>query len=248
MNTLVQGLVLGDAFGEALQRCWLAGGRPGSSFEVVERDDGNIGVTDAASYFASFEQWPSVEQAICDHATGRILDIGCGAGRHGLVLAERDLEVVGVDASPGAVAVAKERGLHAVEGLAEELPTDIGRFDTILMLGNNLGLLGGVEQAQRMLRGLAEVSNPGARILASSTDPYATSNEAHLAYHERNRQRGRLPGQVRMRVRHGMLATAWFDYLFVSEVELRLMLDDSPWRPASFHQDTAGYAVVLEQR
>lgn len=215
---------------------------------MVERDDGNIGVTDVATYFASVEHWSPIEQAVCDHAVGRVLDVGCGAGRHGVVLAERGLEVVGVDASSGAVAVARQRGLRAFEGRAADLPAAVGRFDTILMLGNNLGLLGGVEQAQQVLHGLAEVANPRARILASTIDPHATSNAAHLAYHDRNRQQGRLPGQVRMRIRHGMLATTWFDYLFVSEPELRALLDNSPWRPSSFHHDAANYTVVLEQR
>ncbi len=42
---------LGDAFGQILMRWWRAGGLVGQAFEVIERDDGLIGVGDAARYF-----------------------------------------------------------------------------------------------------------------------------------------------------------------------------------------------------
>jgi hypothetical protein len=38
-------------------------------------------------------------------------------------------------------------------------------------------------------------------------DPYQTTVTEHLAYHERNRLRGRYPGQIRMQVRDGTAAT-----------------------------------------
>jgi hypothetical protein len=44
--------------------------------------------------------------------------------------------------------------------------------------------------------------------------------QAHRAYHERNRALGRLPGQIRLRVRYQNLATPWFDYLFASVEEI----------------------------
>jgi protein phosphatase len=45
-----------------------------------------------------------------------------------------------------------------------------------------------------------------------------------------NRRRGRMDGQVRIRVRYRELATPWFDYLMVGEDELRALLDGTGWR------------------
>lgn len=72
-----------------------------------------------------------------------------------------------------------------------------------------------------MLANLARLAAPGARLLGLGTDPYATTTPEHLAYHESNQRRGRIPGQLRIRVRHGNVATGWFDYLLASVSELR---------------------------
>jgi hypothetical protein len=106
----------------------------------------------------------------------------------------------------------------------------LGPFDTVLLLGNNLGLLASAERATVVLSNLATVMRPGGRLLGSGLDPYRTGIEAYLAYHDWNRQRGRMPGQVRMRVRDGALATSWFDYLFVSLTELQKILTNTPWQ------------------
>ena len=45
---------------------------------------------------------------------GRVLDLGCGAGRVGLHLQSRGHDVVGIDVSPLAVEIAGQRGLADV--------------------------------------------------------------------------------------------------------------------------------------
>jgi SAM-dependent methyltransferase len=106
---------LGDAFGQALARCWASGARRGVTYEVVEREDGYIGVTDAADYFADPADWSPVEQWGCEQVVDRVLDIGRGAGRHAVPLGRAGHAVVGLDASQGAVEVARARGVCAVE-------------------------------------------------------------------------------------------------------------------------------------
>lgn len=239
---------MGDAFGSILTRCWEAGAVAGAAFEVVERDDGYIGVGDAARYFAGADSWSSVEQWACERVTGRVLDVGCGAGRHALPLQAAGHEVAGLDASPGAVAVATQRGVAAVVGSVEQIPSGLGLFDTVLLLGNNLGLLASAERAAVVLSNLAAIMRPGGRLLGSGLDPYRTATDAHLAYHDWNRQRGRMPGQVRMRVRDGALATSWFDYLFVSLTELQEILTNTPWELGHVEEHEGSYAVLLNYR
>lgn len=237
---------VGDAFGAVLRRCWDHGGTPGVALEIVERDDGHLDVGDAGRYFADTEDWSAVDRWACERATGRVLDAGCGAGRHALALARKGHDVVGLDASPGAVQVATARGVAAVLGSVERLPPDLGAFDTVLLLGNNLGLLAGPAHARAVLDHLAAMTRPGGRLLGSGLDPHDTDDAAHVAYHEWNRRRGRLPGQTRLRIRDGAVATDWFDYLFASPAELRELVAGSPWRLRDLYQHQASYAVHLD--
>lgn len=86
-----------------------------------------------------------------------------------------------------------------------------------------------------------------ARIVACSNDPYATEDSAHLAYQERNRKRGRMSGQLRVRVRYRTLIGPWFDYLIVSPDEMAEIVDGTGWRISRLVQDEgSSYVAVLE--
>lgn len=71
----------------------------------------------------------------------RILDAGCGIGRHVGFFAEQGLDACGVDLSPDAVGVAKRwlrrRGLKADVGVADlaRLPFPDGHFDAVVSFG-----------------------------------------------------------------------------------------------------------------
>src|SRR5215469_2439557 len=83
------------------------------SAEVVERDDHWFACsTGAPAYFAPFEEWPSVERRATGQVRGRVLDVGCGAGRVALHLQARGHEVVAIDISPLAVKTARLRGVR----------------------------------------------------------------------------------------------------------------------------------------
>lgn len=217
-----------DGFGELLRDCWESGPRPGACAQVIERDDGFVSIEDAYRYFTPPEEWVTAEQHAVELARGRVLDVGCAAGRHMLAIAE-DCQVVGIDPSPGAVQVAQKRGLDARLGTILQ-PGEIGTFDTIVLLGGNLGLLGSAEQAPAVLTSLAGLARPGARLLAVGHDPYAVTMPEHLAYHQGNRAIGRLPGQVRMRVRYRRWVGDWFDRLLISPEELSELAGSSAWR------------------
>jgi SAM-dependent methyltransferase len=240
---------IGDAFGRLLLDCFEAAGADGDTTEIIERDDGFIGSGNARRYFASPLEWPPIELELLNRARGHVLDIGCGAGRHILELQGRGLNVTGLDTSPGAIEVSRRRGVRTVfQGRVDELA--IGGetlFDCFLMLGNNLGLLQSAEAAPEMLAALAARARPGALILGTTIDPYDTAVPGHLAYHERNRQRGRMGGQVRMRVRHRELASEWFDYLMFSEQELAGLIGGTGWQAVEVLRDGPRIGAVLKR-
>jgi cyclopropane fatty-acyl-phospholipid synthase-like methyltransferase len=159
-----------------------------------------------------------------------VLDVGCGAGRVALHLQERGHDVVAIDLSPLAVEVCRWRGVKDVRELSvTQVGRALGRFDTIVMFGNNFGLMGSRRRAPWLLRRFRSIANEGARILAESVNPYTTEKPEHLEYHERNRRRGRMPGQLRIRLRHQAYATPWFDYLLASPEEMAELAEGTGW-------------------
>src|SRR4051812_36434003 len=64
---------------------------------------------------------------------GALLDVGCGAGNIGAELAKMGFQVAGVDHSPEAVRLAKERGLDAMlaDLDSEGLKCDGKTFDVV---------------------------------------------------------------------------------------------------------------------
>ena len=223
-------------------------GRP--SAEIVERDDGMIMVNRGPMmYFEPIRRWPQPESAAMKLVRGKVLDIGCGPGRVALHLQERGFDVTGIDVSPGAIRVARARGLRKARVMdLDDVDPSLGIFDTVVMFGNNFGLFGSRSGTVRRLRRLARVTSADARILASSRDPYQTDDPIHRAYHRRNRSRGRMGGQLRLRVRHRTWATPWFDYLLVSPEEMRQLVLEGGWRLRRTIGDGVQYYLgVLEK-
>jgi 2-polyprenyl-3-methyl-5-hydroxy-6-metoxy-1,4-benzoquinol methylase len=203
------------------------------SAEIIERDDGYIATgSDPGLYFREYKNWSPVERRAIRLAKGRVLDIGCGAGRHSLYLQSVGLDVTGIDVSPGAVKVCKLRGLKKalVRPINQVDKFKPAAFDTVLMLGNNFGLLSNSKAARTILRKLSRITSPQARIIAGTRNPYATDDPKHRQYHRRNRSRGRMAGQIRMRIRFADSVGKWFDYLLVSPAEMKDILAPTDWR------------------
>ena len=238
-----------DAYGHEIYDHFMGKG----DFEIVERDDGYVcaSVFGPKVYLAEYKAWPPPEQEAMAHVRGRVLDIGCGAGRHALYLQEKGFEALGMDNSPLAIKTCKLRGLQKARVMSiTGLSSKLGTFDTILMMGNNFGLFGSFKRARWLLRRFKKMTSADARIIAQSTDPYDTTEPCHVQYHGLNKQRGRMGGQLRIRVRYKKYATPWFDYLLVSREEMKDILADTGWEiEKSIGTDGPRYiAVIRKQR
>jgi hypothetical protein len=51
----------------------------------------------------------------------------------------------------------------------------------------------------------------------------------HLSHQRQNEARGRMGGQVRIRVRYMRYIGRWFDYLLVSPEEMKEIVKDTGW-------------------
>jgi SAM-dependent methyltransferase len=220
------------------------------SREIIERDDGFFSISSGpVLYFAPFDDWPAIEQKAMEYVCGRVLDVGCGAGRHSLYLQEQGLDVLGVDNSPLCLEVCRQRSVRMVKGLSvTQLSSRLGVFDTVLMLGNNFCLVGNPRRARWLLRRLAKMTPLQGRILAGLRNPYNTDQPEHLEYHAWNRSRGRYSGQARIRVHYKKAVTPWIEFLMLSPDELRALLVDTPWSaPVVLDEPSGNYVAILEK-
>jgi SAM-dependent methyltransferase len=231
-----------DTFGQAFKAHHL--GEP--SIHQTERDDGYINEVDASMYFEQYEEWPEYEREAMLEAKGRTLDVGLGAGRHALWLQERGHDVVGIDVSPLAVEVCRLRGIRDVRVM------DVGdmsfpghHFDTVLMMGANLGIVGDVPEIRKVLSGLDRVTKPDSIIIGSTRDPLRTENPDHLAYHEMNRKRGKPPGFVKIRVNFQGVKGKWFDFLMMGEELLAEVLEPTNWKTSKIYDSGNGFYIAI---
>ncbi|HET6811151.1 MAG TPA: methyltransferase domain-containing protein [Acidimicrobiales bacterium] len=105
----------------------------------------------------------------------RVLDAGCGPGRHAHALASRGLEVVGIDLAARFVELAAEG-----ESAARFVRADVRRpplrprsFDAVVCVGQGgFGLLGGGRAETDALRSLAALLRPGAPLVVTAFSAY----------------------------------------------------------------------------
>ncbi len=238
-----------DAYGQMLLAQY---NHQTASAEIIERDDNYIDTgSDAGLYFTEYDEWSPLERRAIEFATSRVLDIGCGAGRHALYLQQKGFDVTGIDNSPGAIRVCKLRGLKKalVRPIGDVDKFKANSFDTIQMFGNNFGLFGNFETARLVLKKFSRITAPDAQIIAGTHNPYQTSEPEHLQYLRLNKRRGRMGGQLKIRARFGKTIGEWFDYLFVSPEEMQNILADTDWRIKEFIEpQAASYFAIIGKR
>jgi len=106
----------------------------------------------------------------------RLLDVGCGPGRHALALAAQGIEVVGIDISQRFIDIATERTPSGAPATfqrldARALPFD-GEFDAgVSLCQGAFGLVGPGADVD-VLRGIGRALVPGGRFAISAFSSY----------------------------------------------------------------------------
>ena len=118
--------------------------------------------------FRPLDGMPAFEQKALELACGDILDVGAGAGCHSLALQQMGKHVTAIDISPLAVATMRERGVADVR--EQDFFTLDGRYDTILMLMNGIGIVGSLSRMPAFFMQVDRLLAPGGQLLCDSSD------------------------------------------------------------------------------
>lgn len=120
--------------------------------------------------FRDFKEMPELEQTALEHATGKVLDVGCGAGSHALFLQnEKHLKLTAIDISEGALEICELRGVHEVKKIDYfELKDE--EFDTILLLMNGTGIIQKLDQIDKFFQHSKSLLSKSGKILIDSSD------------------------------------------------------------------------------
>jgi len=185
-----------------------------------------------AAYFRNFKAMPALEHAALQLCSGRVLDIGAGAGSHALWLQEQDVEVTALEQSALSCEVMQQRG---VKHIVQENVFTFGeqKYDTLLLLMNGIGLAGTLEGLRIFLRHAATLlTNTGQLIFDSSDVAYVYE---HLLPNPQ-----RYYGEIAYRYQYKKEKTDWFNWLYIDRYTLLSLLQQEGWQADIITEDEQG--------
>lgn len=161
--------------------------------------------------FRKYDEMPEIEQLALSKTSGKVLDVGAGAGVHALWLSDNGLDVTCIDISPGAVDHLKDLGLKAENLNFFDLKDR--KFDTVLMLMNGLGIAGKLSNLEHTLEHAKSLLNNGGKILCDSSDiKYLYEDEDGSLWVDLNTE---YYGNFRFQMKYKKEKGPWFNWLYV---------------------------------
>lgn len=170
-----------------------------------------------ATLFRTYEKMPETERKALDMTRGKTLDVGAGSGCHSLVLQGRGVDVTAIDISPLSVETMRQRGVKKV--VEQDFFTIGGKYDTILMLMNGIGIVGTLERMPEFFHHLDKILATGGQVLCDSSDiSYVFEDENGLIDYP---DTGHYYGELSYRMQYKDTIGEPFDWLYIDAETLR---------------------------
>jgi SAM-dependent methyltransferase len=173
----------------------------GADALVVRATDGDVWSMPMGRWLAPATE---VDERVLDHATGPVLDVGCGPGRHVHALSRRGIVALGIELSPTAVRHARNGGAEVVEGSIFEVAPDPGCWSTALLLDGNIGIGG---RPHVLLRRIGELLSGEGRVIIELDPPEAEPTHGEAASKK---------DPFRIRIESDGTTSAWFPWARVT--------------------------------
>ncbi|WP_320043245.1 methyltransferase domain-containing protein [uncultured Desulfobacter sp.] len=190
-----------EPLGQALLAYW----RGKKSAELIhEFKNGQKRSLPVSVFFRSHEEFLTTDKAI-EYCRGRILVVGAGTGVHALELEKQGYEVTAIDICPQAVQIMTERGIKDA-GQQDFFRFDSERFDTIFMLGHNIGICETLKGIKGLLHRCEKLIRPGGQLLVNSVkEPEVANSPSPKGY----------PGELEFRLSYEKNVGPWMRWLHV---------------------------------
>lgn len=228
-----------DVFGAAIEDYY----KGDKSATIIVHSEGfDQQVIKCKQLFRTERQLPNLEKEALKHAKGKILDIGAGAGCHALILKKKGADVTALEISPKAVEIMEQRGLDQLKNLDIYNLKD-GKYDTLLLLMNGLGLAETIKGLSKFLQHLKTLLNPSGIIIAESSDLlfFAEDEEIDEALNA-----DEYYGEVKYQLEYKGQTGKPFNWLFVDIDTLRSVALKNGFEVELLFQDfEGGYLVKL---
>ncbi|WP_432708759.1 class I SAM-dependent methyltransferase [Pedobacter sp.] len=172
-------------------------------------------------FFRSEREMPDLELKALELCSGKVLDIGAGAGSHALILQERNFNVTALDISPTAVSIMKQRGVKcAVEQNIFEL--EASDYDTLLFMMNGIGVTGTIIGFTNFLQKAKTYLKPGGQLIFDSSDISYLYQEIQFplnAYY----------GEVAFSYEYKQQRGKWFKWVYIDQTTLKNIAESNGW-------------------
>ncbi|WP_285059731.1 class I SAM-dependent methyltransferase [Pedobacter ginsengisoli] len=215
-----------DVFGEALKDQFI---KPPADILWVHNSYDEPEEMPVEIYFRNEAEMPELELEALKQCKGKVLDVGAGVGSHALVLQKRGFDVTGMDISPAAVTIMKQRGLKkAIEGNILEYKG--GKYDTLLFMMNGIGLTGSLAGLKVFLKTVKDLLNPGGQLIFDSSDLMYLYQE--IAFPQRGYY-----GEVSFRYEYKSVKGNWFKWVYVDKKTLKDLAAETGWNAEVIFED-----------
>ncbi|MDO5616128.1 MAG: class I SAM-dependent methyltransferase [Cruoricaptor ignavus] len=188
-------------------------------------------------YFRGITQMPELERIALNLASGKILDIGAGAGSHALELQIKHEEVTALEISPSACEVMKKRGVKNV--ICEDIFNfNQEKYDTLLLLMNGIGLCGTIDGLKLFLKKAETLLEDGGKLIFDSCDISYMYED--IGFPEN------YYGEAQCRYEYQNTFTEWFRWLYIDMETLQEVAKEMNWDAEIVHEDDQNqYLCVL---
>jgi SAM-dependent methyltransferase len=191
-------------------------------------------------YFRQPDDMPQLEWTALQHCKGKVLDVGAGAGSHSLFLQQTGLDVTALDISPLNAMVMKQRGIKKVlcrdfftlepSSLQPASTGPAGRYDTLLLLMNGIGLTASLDGLHTFLQKARTLLLPGGSLIFDSSDV------AYL-YQGHPPKKGPYYGEILYQYEYRRQRTDWFKWLFIDRRTLLRIAKKEGWKMQLLFED-----------
>lgn len=180
-------------------------------------------------FFRGEKQLPFLEKKALELCQGKTLDIGAGAGSHALILQNRNIEVAGLEISPTACEVMKNRGLKNV--ICQDIfKLNNEKFDTLLLLMNGIGLCGDLIGFRKFLKKAKTLLNENGSLIFDSSD-------INYMYEDDIFPTDLYYGEVNCRYEYQKKITDWFKWLYLDFQTMEKIALEEGWVSELIYED-----------